>query len=75
MYRTKCFAALALFVFCLCVASPARGSARHDLNGEWQFRTDASKEGEARGWAKKAARRRGDGARPAHLERGQVRGL
>lgn len=29
---------------------PARGSARLDLNGEWRFRTDAAKRGEAQGW-------------------------
>src|SRR5215216_5377582 len=29
---------------------PTQGSARPDLNGEWRFRTDAAKRGEAQGW-------------------------
>jgi hypothetical protein len=28
----------------------ARGPARLDLNGEWRFRTDAAKRGEAQDW-------------------------
>jgi beta-glucuronidase len=54
MYLTKLLAALTLFVLCLLLAPSARGSARHDLNGEWQFRTDASKQGEVQGWPRRA---------------------
>src|ERR1044071_7633559 len=54
MYRTKCLVALAAFVFCLLLIAPAHGSARQDLHGAWQFRTDASKQGEAQGWSRQA---------------------
>ncbi|HKQ53901.1 MAG TPA: glycoside hydrolase family 2 TIM barrel-domain containing protein, partial [Pyrinomonadaceae bacterium] len=54
MYRRKWLVALAAFVFCLFVIALAHGSTRQDLNGEWQFRTDASKQGEAQGWSRQA---------------------
>src|SRR5215213_1225023 len=53
MNRTKCLSALAPLVLCLLFASPAQGSTRHDMNGPWQFHTDASKQGEAQGWARR----------------------
>src|SRR5215213_7949891 len=54
MHRTKCLAALAPLVFCLLFDPPARGSSRHDLNGQWQFHTDASRQGEGQGWPRQA---------------------
>ncbi|HWS99756.1 MAG TPA: glycoside hydrolase family 2 TIM barrel-domain containing protein [Pyrinomonadaceae bacterium] len=54
MRRTKFIAACAPLALCLLLATSARASARHDLNGEWQFVTDPSKQGEARGWHRRA---------------------
>ena len=54
MNCAKRLGALAPLVCCLLLASSAHGSARHDLNGEWQFRVDADKSGEARGWTSRA---------------------
>jgi hypothetical protein len=48
----KCFALLAPLALCLLLASSAHGSTRQDLNGEWRFRTDALKQGEAQNWPK-----------------------
>lgn len=40
---------VALFMFCPGIAL---ASARVDLNGDWQFRTDPQKQGETQGWMK-----------------------
>src|SRR2546428_725230 len=38
----------------LFAVSVARGATRIELNGEWQFRTDPSGQGEQLGWSKQA---------------------
>lgn len=49
----KTFHALAALVCFLCIVPMVDAASRIDLNGEWQFRLDATKQGEQLGWTKR----------------------
>ena len=42
-------------IFCALCCAPAEAKTRLDLNGEWLFRTDPTRDGMARGWSKAVA--------------------